>query len=993
MVDHVSKTGQAPLPLLNSPKNHRVHRQPVPFLKPPVDHILRFTSGLVLATVCLLTAPAGADEALSGLPAESALPTDGKPSAEALEFFEKRVRPVLVNRCERCHGAAEALSGLRLDSREAWMTGGERGPAIVPGDPEKSLLIRAIRYHDAELQMPPEDDGGRISDSEVNDLTEWVRNGAVDPRSGRPAAARDFSSAREHWAFQPLQRPDVPEDQHPIDFLINQRMAAEGYVAVPRADSATLARRAAFVLHGVPADDRQRNLAAENFPALIDHLLESPRYGERWARHWLDVARYADTKDGVLMYGDGRIRPFAYTYRDYVIRSFNEDKPYDRFLQEQIAADQMGLAENAPELAAMGFLTLGRMFDNNPHDVIDDQIDVVTRGILGLTVTCARCHDHKFDPVPIADYYSLYGVFASSNQPFERPRIEAPSAEGEAFETDLSAKLTALQTMRKEQHELQVRTARERVADYLVKVATTEPDVSETSVFFLSLLPDDLRPQIVNRWRRLIARRLNSEDPVFGPWHDLSKRFSDDAATPASDIDFDAFAMDWKARGIDARIVEAVCQTRPGNLKQVAEAYGSVFQRVAAEDGSAGTAGADVSASAADPIRQLVVGPTSPGWFNESQAWHYMSRHEKDKYGGMVSELDIAATKAPAAAGRAMVLKDADEPYQPVVFRRGDPTQPGDAVPRRFLQVLSEKDAAPFQRGSGRYELAQALTAPENPLTARVWVNRVWMHHFGEPLVENPGDFGLRTEKPLHADVLDFLASELIRNGWKLHPIHRLLMTSAAWQRSSSVDPDVLRPLFMATGVSEPTAMLSAIERQQAVDPSSRYLWKANRRRMDLESMRDSMLAVSGQLDLRMYGRPLSIDDETNLRRTVFSLVERQSIPNIVRSFDVASADASVARRTMTTVPQQALFAMNSPMMTRISVALAKQVETSGAGAGSPATAGASPEALIGTMYRRVYGRDVSTEEAQLAKEFLASGTTAELAQALLMSNEFLFVD
>jgi mono/diheme cytochrome c family protein len=922
------------------------------------------------------------------------LSADSIPQAAA-EFFEARVRPLLAERCIRCHGDKDALAGLRLDSREGWMTGGERGPAIIPGEPEQSLVIRAVRYQDSELQMPPADDGGQLSASEIAILEEWVRLGAVDPRTGKPAVARDFQSARNHWAFQPVAPPTLTDsgvtvaeaskspglsELNPVDVLIDRHLNKAGFEPVPAADAPTLARRVSVALTGLPATSDQIALAGSDFARLVSELLQSPRYGERWARHWLDVARYADTKDGVLMYGDGRIRPFAYTYRDYVIRAFNDDKPYDQFIREQLAADQLGLPENSPDLAAMGFLTLGRMFDNNPHDVIDDQIDVVTRGLLGLTVSCARCHDHKFDPIPIADYYSLHGVFAGSTQPFDRPRIEAPAEAGAAFETELATKLAALQHMRTEQHRLQIRAARDRVSEYLTKVATTEPDVSETSVFFLSLLDDDLRPQIVNRWRKLIARRLKADDPVFGPWHDLVKQ---PEVTSEENRDASSYVSQWRQRGIDERVIKAVAgilqtpadnaavasippQNRESAISPavIAQAYGTLLSSIAA------SLPADTSPSEtrSDLLEQLVAGPASPGWFPESQAWYYMSRHEKDKYGGMISELDLIATKAPQAAARAMVMTDAQELYVPVIFRRGDPTQPGDPVPRQFLKVLSPETRQPFTQGSGRLELAREITRADNPLTARVWVNRVWMHHFGEPLVENPSDFGLRTERPLQAELLDFLAGELIRNDWKIKPLHQLIMSSRAWQRSSHVITDDARK----------TAVWMA---QQNQDPTNRLLWRANRRRLDMESLRDSILAISGQLDLTMYGRPLPVDDSNNRRRTIYGLVERQSIPNIVRSFDVASADASVARRTMTTVPQQALFAMNSAFMTQAAAALAARTHAD------------DPKDRITQLHQLVFGRIPAADEMTTATEFVATSSWEQYAQVLLMTNELMFVD
>jgi len=379
---------------------------------------------------------------------------------DGIEYFEKRVRPLLVNHCVACHGPEEASGGLRLDSRASWQAGSENGPVLMPGKPDESRLIRAVRYTDPRLQMPPPDEGGRLTDRQIADLVTWVTIGAPDPRDGRPAAARDFAAASHHWAFQPVRRVEPPEGMHPVDYFVDRRLAREGYAPLPRADRDTLVRRATYNLHGLPPSTEQLAVPTDQFAALVDTLLDSPRYGERWGRHWLDVARFADTKDGVQMYGDHRIRAFAYTYRDYVIRSFNEDKPFDRFIHEQIAADHLGLDANAPELAAMGLLTLGRMFDANVHDVIDDRIDTITRGLLGLTVSCARCHDHKYDPIPTTDYYSLHGVFANSVEPLEWPRIEDPTPDGEEFERQLAEKEAEIRKLQSDQRSFLMTTAR-----------------------------------------------------------------------------------------------------------------------------------------------------------------------------------------------------------------------------------------------------------------------------------------------------------------------------------------------------------------------------------------------------------------------------------------------------------------------------------------------------------------------------------------------------
>lgn len=870
------------------------------------------------------------------------------------DFFEKHIRPILVTHCYECHGPDEASGKLRLDTKAGWLRGGESGPSIVPGDPSASLLYRAVTHADKKLKMPPPDAAKKLSDRQLSDIATWIRQGAVDPRTGDPVGDSIASAAKSHWAFQPVQTAEIDTAEHPIDFLIGKPIAKAGFETTLPADMPTLIRRATYDLIGLPPTATQLATPREKYPQFVDDLLASPRYGERWARHWLDVARYSDAKDGVLMYGDARIRPFAYTYRDYVIRAFNDDKPFDQFVREQIAADQLSLPANSPDLAAMGLLTLGRMFDRNPHDVIDDQIDVLTRGFLGLTVTCARCHDHKFDPLPTADYYSLYGVFASSVEPHDRPRIEAVSEAGKAFEAELSGKLKEVFAAQQTHYENTLETARDRTADYLEQVATTEPDISETTIFFLSLLPDQLRPQITFRWRKLIAKRAYSDDPIFGPWHDM-------LLEPRLQTD------EWRRRGIDPRIIAGLETANPKTPAEIARAYGSIIRGVWAEhkkrQAEVSKVEAELPPLERDPLADLLLSKDSPVWFPADDIYHYLSRQQKDAFIGLENQLDAISVKHNQAAGRAMVMVDSKSIVEPVIFQRGDATLRGTPVPRQFLEVASPAIRKPFTNGSGRLDLANAIASPENPLTARVWVNRVWMHHLGEPLVENPSDFGLRTKQPVQLELLDYLATTLVKSGWHTKTLHRLIMTSEAYQRASRI-PET-----------------ESMRKQIDTDPSNRLIWRANRRRLDLEQMRDTMLALAGNLDAAMYGRPGSIADINNRRRTIYSFVERQNIPSVVGTFDFANADTSTARRVETTVPQQSLYAMNSEFVAKTALAISSQA------------LGGSDRDRVARIYSSVLGRQPSDEEVELAIEFVKTNSWSQFAQILLMTNEMMFVD
>jgi hypothetical protein len=918
-----------------------------------------------------------------------------------VDFFERKIRPVLAEHCYACHSqtAKKQRAGLLLDSSAGVRKGGDSGAAIVPGKPEESLLIKAVRYASEELRMPPK---GKLPDAVIADLEHWVKLGAPDPRgAGAKPVGIDFDAARKHWAYQPLRPPSLPQVKRkdwpisPIDHFILAKLEANGLAPSLPADPRTLIRRMYFDMIGLPpsaeeVDDFVRQVGANAKPqaavaAVVDRLLASPHYGERWGRHWLDVARYADTKDGVLMYGDDRVRPYAYTYREYVIRAFNEDLPFDRFVHEQLAADLIEPKVEPWRLAGMGFLTLGRMFDNNVHDVLDDRIDVVTRGLLGLTVSCARCHDHKYDAVPTADYYSLYGVFANSEAPLELPLIERTDQPAAVeFEKDAGVKRLELHKFTEQQFALLSETARQRVGDYLVHVVTTAPDPLETAIFFLSLAPTDLRPQIVARWRHYLAHPARADDPVFGPWPELMRV---DDATYASAAR--AVIERWldRPQGIERGQINPLVhaellKTPIASKADVARLYGGLLRR-AYDESKKGA----VSPPQAQ-LRDLVAGRDSPCYFSKSQTYYYMSRAEKDRYGGMRVQLDRMAVKSPVAPARAMVLVDAEELHEPAIFVRGNAATPGDKVPRQFLRIIEGEQRRPFGAGSGRLDLARAITAPANPLTPRVIANRVWMHHFGEPLAPNPSDFGSRSAAPTHPELLDYLAWTLRQDGWSLKALHRRILLSATYQQASTIADFGLRN---ADSNANPQ---SAIRNPQSIDPENRLLWRFNRRRLDLEAMRDSLLAISGRLDVKMGGRPVDVaNDAANRRRTVYGLVDRQSLPNIFRTFDFASPDQSAERRTQTTVPQQALFGMNSPFMIEQARALAARPEVS---------AGATQE-RIWAMYRRVLARQPTPRELEAGIQFLEASSTGsersqltpweQYAQVLLLTNELMFVD
>jgi hypothetical protein len=920
-----------------------------------------------------------------------------------VEFFERKIRPVLVEHCYSCHSnnAETIQGGLKLDTRANLRQGGDSGAAVVPGSPEESLLLSALRYE--SLEMPPK---GKLPESVAADFAMWIAQGAPDPRDNepQPGAPKPTSGvaggASASWAFQPLRRPALPvvKDHQwptsPVDYFLLAQLEAVGLSPAPEADRRTLLRRVYYDLIGLPptweeVQAFEHDLAPDAFERVVDQLLASPQYGERWGRHWLDVARYADTKDLVLVYGQDAIRPYAYTYRDYVIRAWNEDTPYDRFIHEQLAAEQMDPPVEPWRLGAMGFLTLGRLFDNNPPDIYDDQIDTVTRGFLGLTVACARCHDHKYDPVPTDDYYSLYGVFANSQRPVEAPRIdETLSVAASEFEAKAAPKRAVVRQIVNEQYQQITATARQRTADYLLKMATQRPDPLENAVFFLSLSPEDLKPQFLASWRRYLSRRATDDDPVFGLWRALlalpEDRFRDEAPQVVEH---------WlkKVPGIapgqcNPRLRQALLHAKLTTRADVAAFYGQVLTQALETSSEDAPNAANDTARA--QLADVLTDPDGPLAFPKSHTYLYMARVDRSNYESQLQELDKLAVQDAKAPPRAMTLEDSEQIREPHVFVRGNPRQLGAPVPRRFLQVLSSGERKPFTHGSGRLELAQAITSPNNPLTARVMVNRVWMHHFGEPLVATPSDFGARSDPPTHPELLDYLAWTFQYEGWSLKKLHRLMVLSRAFRQTSRSEPSTDLPdaAVISKDGSSPAA---------PPDPQNRLLSRFPRRRLEFEAMRDTFLFLSGRLDLTLYGRPVDVaGDAHKRRRTIYGLVDRQNLPGLYRAFDFASPDQSADRRPNTTTPQQALFGMNSLFLIEQAKALASRPETYVA----PNDAG-----RVCGLYRLVLAREPSETEISAGLRFIQAAEDdatnslltpwEQYAQVLLLTNEVIFVD
>jgi len=926
------------------------------------------------------------------------------PTPEAIEFFERHVRPLLVEKCQGCHGADKQWAGLRLDSYAALLSGGDTGPGIVPGRPDQSELVRRLRHADEEVRMPPPESGERLTAEQIEAIEAWIQAGAAWPEAPQ-AGAGLLDKQRAHWAFQPLSPPPA-DGVTPalIDRLIDEQLAAAGLARSPEADRRTLIRRVTYDLTGLPPEPEDvAAFAADPSPdayeKLVDRLLASPRYGEQQGRQWLDVARYSDTK-GYVYGREERFFVHAPVYRDWVIGAFNDDMPYDRFVALQLAADRL-CGEGDPDRAALGFLTTGRRFLGVTPDIVDDRIDVFSRGLLGLTVSCARCHDHKYDPVATADYYGLYGVFTSSYEKLlpvrAAPDAAPPTPE---FTAELEKRRRAL-----DEGSLRLRAEnsdrfRARVADYLF--AQTELVKYPELGFDQIIAKDDLIAAIVRRWQAFLSPDRAADDPVFG----LLVAF---LPLPAEGFQPAAAAKvaELQAAGatIHPRILAAFADP-PGSFREVADRYGKVFAEIDAawkqRCGQAVAASAPLPTALPDgadeQLRQALYGPTSPCTIPDEPIANIETLMDSDSINqiwNLQNEFDRWLIPQPSVEPHALVLLDRGTPQDAQVFKRGNPANKGHVVPRRLPAAATGGDRGRFTDGSGRLELAAQIVAPTNPLASRVWVNRVWRHHFGRGLVETPSDFGLRADPPTHPQVLDLLASGFLADGWSTKRLHRRIVLTHAYRQQSLLPPDGARCL--------------------EIDPENRLLWRMRARRLEWEPFRDTLLVVSGDLDTAARGGratevlPAGAGPH---RRSVYCTVDRQYVPGVMSVFDFANPDLHMPKRLETTVPQQSLFALNHPFVAERARSLVRRLwptETSG-----------DEAAALERIWQAVYQRSPTSDERDGARAFLASAPVPEppppppppeegkpvppaappalspreqLVQTLLLGNELMFVD
>ena len=862
--------------------------------------------------------------------------------AEKIAFFEARIRPVLVENCLKCHGESKHSGKLRLDSKAFVLKGGVSGPAIIVGKAKESLLIKAIRHDDPELAMPSKNK--KLPDSVIADFVKWIDMGATDPRTGKePAVASgiDWKAARTFWSMQQPKKADLPKVQNaswaktPIDRFILAKIEAEKLTPVRPATKRELIRRATFDLTGLPPTPDEveafmKDEAPNAYEKVLDRLLVSPHYGERWGRYWLDVARYAEDQAHTFAVTPNT---FAWRYRDWVINAFNEDMPYDQFVKLQIAADLMPQddATRIKNLPALGFFGLGAQYYKNTDaakaaaDELDDRVDTLTRGFLGLTVSCARCHDHKFDPIPQIDYYSLAGIFTScklSNLPLANKETVKRSEEVQGKIKKLDGDVKEFMRVEKAQR-------------------------AEAKA-------DDLARYLVAAWKFQAAKQ---KDP----------KASLDAIAKVEMLDQTILNRCAKFVEKAGSGFEMMRKTNAAE-KEVAVAAQTMQKQVKAMIGQKGK----LDKMKQDLLNNLFYADNSVFQLSDVQVRAALPEEKKSKLDGMTKTLtslqkDDAAKPLPFTHGLAET-GSADMK----VFLRGNPAKLGEVAPRRFLKVLAGDEPTPFKQGSGRLELANAVAAKDNPLTARVMVNRVWQYHFGRPIVGTPSNFGQLGDRPTHPELLDYLAVRFMETGWSMKSLHRDIMLSATYQLSSEQS-----------------------DKNFNIDGDNRWFWRMNRRRLDVESWRDSMLAVSGKLDSKLGGPTTNLAAGDNNRRTVYAKISRHDLNGLLRLFDFPDANISSERRNETTVPQQQLFVLNSPFVIETAKALAARVQKEAA---------SNPD-RVQRVFALAYGRPASAEESQIFAAFLqGQDTPAEatqirltrwerMAQILIGSNEFMYVD
>lgn len=874
-----------------------------------------------------------------------AMPADGVGVTDS-EFFETKVRPLLAKNCYNCHTEARA-GGLQMDNQEGMMRGSKDGPVLVPGKPDESKLIQAIRYKD-RIKMPP---SGKMTDEDIATLESWVRSGAIwgHPSNSNPkSVAAPYvitPEARAFWSFQLVRKPALPSIRNrawatsPIDVFVLAKLESAGLSPARKADKRSLIRRATMDLTGLPptpaeVDAFRKDSSPTAFEKVVDRLLASPRYGERWGRLWLDVARYSDKQ--LTAEGDGPL-PNAFQYRDWVIRAFNEDMPYDQFVKAQIAGDLLPESMREKYAGGVGFVSL-----SPKPEFRDERVDAITRGFLGLTVACAQCHNHKFDPIPTRDYYSLLGVFESTEEgkfPLAPAEIVADyDKKKKALDEEKAAFDKFLDKQRDQLFDIFVLKASEYVVAAWRAIGPEKKDVTNMAA------ESGLDKAVLEGWTRFLKPSREQKYEYLAEWKGLLQK-------GASEAEVKEFGAKFQNLLLAIRKEEE--ELREKNAKLKAQAKTGDVAKAIPLDRDKFYLFSDLRAKP----RQQPLKEAGPLYFSDDQLGGFMTSVWKEHFDSLRANIEKLKKSLPDEYPSYNIIKDKEKPQNLHVYIRGNKEDQGEEAPRQFLAILAPGEQIPFKQGSGRLELANAIADPANPLTARVMVNRIWLHHFGAGLVRTPSNFGKLGEPPTHPELLDYLASRFIQSGWSIKKMHREIMLSSAYALSSEYAPAAAQ-----------------------IDPENKLFWRANLRRIDVESLRDSMLFVSGKLDTTMGGPALPLHDEKNFRRTVYGAVSRAKPDEFMRLFDFPDPNETSEQRIATNVPLQQLFFLNSPFIQAQAEFLSKQLGDQ-----------FSEKQKIARSYEVLFNRAPVSEEIRQGMTFLTSegGSWPKYLQVLLSSNEF----
>jgi hypothetical protein len=888
---------------------------------------------------------------------------------EKLEFFESKVRPILVQRCYECHSGQESNGGLRLDYREGLLKGGDSGPALQADEPQGSLLLRAIRYQNADLQMPP---SGKLDASEIEVLETWVAQGAFDPRADLPSGSSDkpqgmsIPDGRNFWSMMPLKPVEVPRAvdadwcRNPIDAFVLKELDSNGLRPSPESSRREILRRVTLGLIGLVPESQEykafeQDTAPEAYERQVDRLLSSEQYGVRFGRHWLDVARYSDSNglDENIAYGN------AWRYRDYVVEAFNSDKPFDRFIEEQIAGDLLPDADRQSKTAT-GFLVLGAKVLAEPDrdkltmDTIDEQLDTIGKAFMGMTLGCARCHDHKFDPIKQRDYYALAAIlkgtktFGDSNfgaikhwneisyaNPQEKEQLKAIDAQ-------IAEKNGAWNKLKSEAIGKLREQVRKQAADYLAVASklTSEATLNEWAQVGEEL---KLHPRVLANSRRYLDN--HRQEPLFAKWHELAGHGDHQAIRDYYQELFERALGEWeKAKAADAQVKKLEDST----LEAARVALG------------------DVGGFLAIPAKME----------------HALDQESLVKIHELAESARLFESAAPDETS-VMGVADKGVVDGLAIHIRGSYRNLGDVVPRGFPEVMVSQGATPIfsRHSSGRLELARWLANATHPLTARVIVNRVWRWHFGRGLVESTENFGVLGDRPSHPELLDYLARWFIESGWSIKELNRLILTSSTY-RMSSVHPEAQSAL--------------------AIDPENRLRWHYKLERMDAEPLRDSILQVAGRLDCQLGGKsvPLrnrqfvfdhtSIDHTKydSIRRTVYLPIIRNHLYSLLEQFDFPDPTMPVGSRNTSMVSVQMLLLMNADWIIDSASLLARRSQEFSS----------EPSRRIDWLFETVLGRAPKEHEQRRFLDAISAGQASgedpwvTLAHNLLICSEFIYV-